>query len=165
LDFNISFIPREENVMDDSLVVSTGNFKVPLPPKLRYDLEVKYMPFIPNNVKHWKVFEDDLEIKIFLEAVDEFFALHIDQDPDFDIDPHAGIFLNKIVDHHIVPLPRNHIPKGLVPLERLFHLNDLELKGKISNDNPDVAECNIGTEEDPKFVKLSKILSKEQRTE
>jgi hypothetical protein len=78
LAFNISFIPREENAVAESLVVSTSNFKVPLPPKLKYDIEVKYKPSIPNNVKHWKVFEDDLEIKIFLEVFDEFFALHID---------------------------------------------------------------------------------------
>ena len=68
--------------MDDSLVVSTSNFRVPLPPKLRYDVEVRYRPSIPDNVKHWKVFEDDLEIKRFLETVDDFSALHIDQDID-----------------------------------------------------------------------------------
>jgi hypothetical protein len=68
--------------MADSLVVSASNFRVPLPPKLRYDVEVKYRPSIPDNVKHWKVFEDDHEIKRFLETVDEFSALHIDQDPD-----------------------------------------------------------------------------------
>jgi hypothetical protein len=102
LVFNISFVPREENVMVDSLVVSTSNFKVPLPPKLRYDVEIKYRPSIANNVKHWKVFEDDIEIKRFLENVHEFFALHIDQDPDSKIKPHVDDFMNKIVDHHIV---------------------------------------------------------------
>jgi hypothetical protein len=70
--FNISFIPREENGMADSLAVSTSNFRVPLPPKLRYDVEVKYRPSIPDNIKHWKLFEYDLEIKRFLETVDEF---------------------------------------------------------------------------------------------
>jgi hypothetical protein len=64
--------------MVDSLVVSTSIFRVPLPPKLKYDVEVKYRPSIPNNIKHWKVFEDDLEIKIFLDIVGEFYALHID---------------------------------------------------------------------------------------
>jgi hypothetical protein len=57
LDFNISFVPREENAMADSLVVFASNFKIPLPPKLKYDVEVKYRPSIPDNVKHWKVFE------------------------------------------------------------------------------------------------------------
>jgi hypothetical protein len=58
--------------MADSLAISTINFGVPLPPKHMYDVEVRYRPSIPDNVKHWKVFEDDLEIKIFLETVDEF---------------------------------------------------------------------------------------------
>ena len=55
-------------------------------------MEVKYRPSIPDNVKHWKVFEDDLEIKIFLETMDEFFSLHIDQDHDYEKIPHANIF-------------------------------------------------------------------------
>jgi hypothetical protein len=73
--------------------------------------------------------------------------------------------LNKIANHHIVQLPRNHIPKGLVPLERLFDINDVAVKVKGSTDDAEVTECNIGTEEDPKFVKLSSSLSKEQRVE
>jgi ribonuclease HI len=117
LAFNISFIPREENAMADSLAVSASNFRVPLPPKLMYDVEVKFKPSIIDNVKHWKVFEDDLEIKRFLETVEEFSALHIDQDPDSEVNPHDDVFLNKIANHHIVQLPSNHIPKGLVPLK------------------------------------------------
>jgi hypothetical protein len=72
LSFNISSIPREENSMVDSLVVSSSNCRVPLPPKLRYEVELKHRPSIPDNVKHWKVFEDDIEIKRFLKTVDEF---------------------------------------------------------------------------------------------
>jgi hypothetical protein len=165
LAFNISFIPREENSWEDSLVVSTSSFRVTMPPKLRYDVEVKYRPSIPENVKHWKVFEDDLEIKRFLETVGEFFALHIDQDCDYESNPHADAFPNKIYNHHIVQLPRNYIPKGLVPLERLFDRNDVVVKVKGSTDDVDVTECNIGTEKNPKFVKLSSSLSGEQRVE
>jgi ribonuclease HI len=80
LDFNISFVPREENIVADSLVVSESKFKVPFPPKLEYDVKVKYRPCILDNVKHWKVFEDDIEIKKNLETVDEFSNFHIDQD-------------------------------------------------------------------------------------
>ena len=61
-------------------------------------------------------------------------------------------------------MPSNHIPKGLVPLEILFDRNDVAVKGKISNENADMDECNIGTKEDPKFVKLSSNLPREQRT-
>jgi hypothetical protein len=165
LAFNISFIPREENTVVDSLAVSASNFRVPLPPKLRYDIEVKYRPSIPDNVKHWKVFEDDLEIKRFLETVEEFSALHIDQDPNSENEPHTDVFLKKIANHHIVQLPSNHIPKGLVPLERIFDSNDVAVKAKRPIDDAEISECNIGTEENPKFVKLSSSLSREQRSE
>jgi hypothetical protein len=109
------------------------------------------------------VFEDDLEIKIFLEMVDEFSALHIDQDFNSEIHPHPDVFLNKICDHHIVQLPNNHIPKDLVPLEILFERNHLAIKGKVPNEDVDVAKCNIGTEGNPNFFKLSNSFSKEQR--
>jgi ribonuclease HI len=165
LSFNISFVPREENTMVDSLVVSTSNFKIPFPPKLKYDVEVKYRPSIPDNVKHWKAFEDDIEIKIIIEKVDDFSALHIDQDHDTKNISHADIFLNKIVDHHIVQLPSHHIPKGLVPLESLFDRNDVVVKVRGSTENHGVTECNLGTEEDPKYIKLSSSFSKEQRDE
>jgi hypothetical protein len=165
LAFNISFILREENTVVDSLVVLASNFRIPLPPNLRYDVEVTYRLSIPDNVKHWKVFEDDLEIKIFLETVEEFSALHIDQDQDSANSPHANEFLSKIVDHHIVQLPSNHIPKGLVPLERIFDNNDVAVKAKRPIDDAEISECNIGTEKDPKFVKLSSNLSREKRAE
>jgi hypothetical protein len=48
------------------------------------------------------VFEDDHEIKRFLETIDEFSALQVDQDPDAEINPHDDAFLNKIDNHHIV---------------------------------------------------------------
>jgi hypothetical protein len=165
LAFNIFFIPRRENTMDDSFVVSTSHFRIPLPPKLKYDIEVKYRPSIPDNVKNWMVFEDDLEIIKFLESVDEFYALHIDQYHDSESNPDADVFLNKIDNHHIVQLPRNHIPKGLVPLEIFFDGNDVEIKFKDSTNDVDISECNIGTKKDPKFVKLSSNLSREQRDE
>jgi hypothetical protein len=165
LALNISFISREENAVADSLAVSMNNFKVPLPPKLIYDIEVKYKPSIPDNVKHWKVFEDDLEIKRFVEVVDEFSTLHIDQDHDSESNTHDDVFLEKISNHHIVQLPSNRIPKGLVPLERIFDNNDVAVKAKKPVDEVDISECNIGTEEDPNHVKLSSSLSKEQRAE
>jgi hypothetical protein len=73
--------------------------------------------------------------------------------------------MNKIANHHIVQLPRNHIPKGLVPLERMFDRNDVVVKVEGSTKESGVNECNLKTEEDPKWVKLSGTLSKEQRVE
>jgi hypothetical protein len=152
-------------MLADSLVVSASQFSIPLPPKFKYDVEIRYSPSVLDNIKHWKVFEDDLEIKKFLESVDEFSMLNIGQDHDLEGDYHPEVFLNKIVNHHIVQLPSNHIPKGLVPLEILFDGSDVVVKGKVSNGDVDVTECNIGTEEEPKFIKLSGSLTKDQRTE
>jgi hypothetical protein len=75
------------------------------------------------------------------------------------------VFIKKIDNHHIVQLPRNHIPKGLVPLERIFDSNDVAVKSIRSIDDADISECNIGTKENPKFVKLSRSLSREKRAE
>jgi hypothetical protein len=77
-EYDISFISREENSMDDSLAVLASHYRIPIPPKIKYDVKFKYRPSIPDNVKYWKVFEDDLELKKFIEFVDEFVALHID---------------------------------------------------------------------------------------
>jgi hypothetical protein len=96
LAFNISFVPREDNSVADSLAILASNFKVPFPPKLKYVVEIKYRPSIPKNVKHWKVFEDDMENFFFLETVDEFSDMHIDQDQDFKESPHTDVFINQI---------------------------------------------------------------------
>ena len=64
----------------DSLAVSASLFFPPLPPKLSYDVQVKYRPSLPDNVKFWKVFENDDELSKFLQLVDEFSDIHIDQE-------------------------------------------------------------------------------------
>jgi hypothetical protein len=163
--FNISFIRREENIVANSLATSVSIFKVPFPPKLRYDVEVKYRPSIPDNVKHWKVFEDDLEINKFLEVVEEFSEMHIDQDVFSEEELDGGNFLNKIAGRDFVQLPSNHIPRGLVPLERIFDRNDVSVKGKVSKEDAGTIQCNIRTKSKPKYVKLSRILTEEQRSE
>jgi ribonuclease HI len=165
LAFNISFIPREENASADFLAVTASFLEVPTLPTVRSDVEIKYRPSVPDNVKHWKVFEDDQEIEKFLQSVDDFSSFHIDEDPDIEEEPdhHPGEFLNKITDHQIIQLPSNHILKGLIPLERFFYGNDVAVKGRISGDDANMTECNIGTPEEPKLVKLSRSLTEEQR--
>ena len=55
-------------------------------------------------------------------------------------------------------MKRNVLPRGLVPLEDLFDSNDVAKKPKIEAHGQDVEDCNIGTEEKPRMVKLSKSL-------
>ena len=49
-------------------------------------------------------------------------------------------------------------PKGLAPLEELFDFNDVARKPKLEPVETEVEDCNIGSEEKPKMIKLSKTL-------
>jgi hypothetical protein len=96
----------------------------------------------------------------------EFENLNIDDEYcDDEVDATAftkeGYFDNQIAGRDIVQLKRNIIPKGLVPLEKLFDNNDVARSPKITVNEGDVEDCNIGTSEDPKIIKLSRNLSPE----
>lgn len=78
--FCISYIPRVKNQLADSLAVSASMFIHPMPPKLVYEVQIKYRPSLPDNVQYWKVFEDDDEVNRFLQVIDEFSEMQIDQE-------------------------------------------------------------------------------------
>ena len=61
--FNISFIPRDHNQIVDSLALAATHFRIPKQNHLKHPIEVRYRPSVPDNIKHWRVFEDDIEIK------------------------------------------------------------------------------------------------------
>lgn len=58
----------------------------------------------------------------------------------------------------MLQLKDNLFPKGLTPLEDLFDFNDVAKKPKIEPAGVGVEECNIGIEESPNIIKLSKSL-------
>jgi hypothetical protein len=126
---------------------------------LKYEVEVRYKPCILDDVKHCRVLEEYSEIKSFIEAIDDFSSIHIDQDED----NHNLNFYNMIVGHKILQLPINHIPKGLVPLERIFNHNDVPVKLPDLEKEVEVIDCNLGTTANPKHVKLSKFMSAKYR--
>ena len=78
LYFNIHAIPRLHNQQADSLAKDASNLIPPTVLKLKYHIDMRHKPSIPDNVHYWKIFEDDEQIKQFLEMVDEFFETHID---------------------------------------------------------------------------------------
>eukprot|EP00253_Pinus_taeda_P033660 PITA_33660 len=47
-NFCISYIPRVQNKLVDSLVVSASMFIPPMPPKLVYEVQMKYRPSLPD---------------------------------------------------------------------------------------------------------------------
>jgi hypothetical protein len=67
-------------------------------------------------------------------------------------------FRNRIIGKDIMQLKNNVIPKALVPLEKLFDNNDGPRSPEIAANDGDVEYCNIGTQENPKIIKLSKKL-------
>ena len=76
--FNITYIPRDHNQTADSLALAATHFRIPKTTQLRYPIEIRYRPSVPDNVKQWRVFEDDIEIKRFLDITHEFSNSMID---------------------------------------------------------------------------------------
>ena len=58
----------------------------------------------------------------------------------------------------IIQLKNNFIPRGVIPLEKLFDQNDVAKNPKVKPIDDAIEDKNIGTEENPKIVKLSKKL-------
>ena len=71
--FSIEFIPRSQNTKADSLAVLASLL---LPhPKFKsdiYRIEMIYRPRVLDNVNHWQVFNDDAQLKEFIECTGNF---------------------------------------------------------------------------------------------
>jgi len=163
--FCISYIPRAKNHLADSLTVSASMFIPPMPPRLVYTVQIKNRPSLPDNVQHWKVFEDYDEVNRFLQVIDEFSEMQIDQENETLEEGPQPKLRNKIDQDNIVQLPSNHIPKGLVPLETLFDQNDVPYKVSQKEDQSAVHRHNIGSPDHPKYINLSTHLFAAQSSE
>jgi hypothetical protein len=163
--FDISYVPKAMNHLVDSLVVSASMFIPPMPPRLNYEIQVKYRPSLPDNIKYWKVFEDDDELSRFLQVVDEFSDMHIDQKNQNVEESKKPKLKRKMGQHDIVQLPNNYIPQGLVPLEKLFDHNDVPYKPAKKEKDHVVHEHNIGSQNHPKFINISVELTADQKYE
>ena len=83
-EHTIQVIPRYENLVADSLAVAAGKFETPIAGKKEYQVEIVNRPSIPDNSKYWQVFEDDMQIRRFLELSEEFVNTPIDTENDND---------------------------------------------------------------------------------
>ena len=79
-EHTIWLIPREWNNIVDSLANSASLLKIGIYPNKRYEIQVKHRPSILDNVKNWQVFEDNHQIKRFLENEEEFVNTQIDEE-------------------------------------------------------------------------------------
>jgi ribonuclease HI len=148
---SIEAIPREENHVADALAVSASTLQPcegPLHDQCK--MEVLFRPSIPDNLEHWQVFEDDDQIIRFMENSKEFTGTQID-------------FLAESMDLEVINLQNNTLPKGCIPLEDLFDRHDV-FKGRRNNKQvEDALEFNIGTEIDPRTIKIGKGTTERER--
>jgi hypothetical protein len=150
---SIEAVPREEKYAADALVVSVSTLQ-PCEGPLQnlWKMEVLFRPSIPNNLEHWQVFEDDNQILRFMENSREFTDSQVN-------------FLAESMDLEVVNLQNNTLPKGCIPLEQLFDRHDI-YKGKSPKQQTNkVLEFNIGTEIDPRMVKIGEGTTEEERNE
>ena len=133
-------------------------------------------PSIPDNTKYWQVFEDDMHIKRFLELSGEFVNTQIEKESvdsenfqDVDEDEEGVAKTKKLKGlvggKDIVQLKSNYIPRGLILLENLFDQNDVVIDPKVKPAENVVEDKNIGTEENPGIIKLSKKLPAKEKDE
>jgi hypothetical protein len=116
------------------------------------------------------VFGNDDQIENFLQCKNDFECTNIDLENEdenvnnskFEIDSvntvDSGELGDDEMDVNVLQLKINVLPRGLVPLEDLFDSNNVAKKPKIEAHGQEVEDYNIGTEEKPRMVKLSKSL-------
>ena len=79
-EYKIFVIPRNQNIIVDAYASATSTFTIPIHPNKKYIIEVTHRPEVPNNVKYWKVFEDDDHIESFLTLSNGFENIAIDEE-------------------------------------------------------------------------------------
>ena len=71
--------------------------------------------------------------------------------------------MNNLYGKEILQLKGNSIPRGLVPLEKFFDPNSVAREPQLVPSCKDVEDVNIGTEEQPKIIKIARTLSPESK--
>lgn len=130
IEHKLLAIPRGHNRKVDSLAIVVSTFKIPLETSIKYEVDLINRPFVSDNIENWQVFDDDKKIERFLCMQEEFVDVKIDES---GAGPEAILpeLLNQIGGREILQLKNNCIPKGLVPLEKLFDNNDVAHQPKM----------------------------------
>jgi hypothetical protein len=100
-----------------------------------------------------------------LKTIEEFSNISIDQDDENgEAEIHAAeVLQDTITGHKIIELKTNHLPKGLVPLERFFDHNDVSRKVVIQTKETNVVDYDISPDANPRLVKISRKLSQKHK--
>ena len=116
-------------------------------------LEIKFRPYVPDNVEHWQVFKDDEQILKFINNIDEFSNFKAnEQEQGKEYQEEGNQF-------------DNPVPHGFVALENIFDRQDRR-KNNIDQIKPgDYIEANIVSENEPKMIKIGKGTSEKERND
>ena len=86
-----------------------------------------------------------------MQMSDEFENVQIDEENMFEemeapvLPSKSEDFQNFIEGKEILQLKNNTIPKGLIPLGEFFDNNDVSQNPKVTPNEVEVEDCNIGT--------------------
>jgi len=151
-DYTLTCVPRAQNFIADSLATTESNLKILMNSNNKFEIHVKHLLVVPDNLRYWQVFQDDEEIKEFLQNEGKYKDTSIDGEQD------DGELDKEVNQMEVLQLKDNVIHKGLIPLEELFDQDDVACKPSLMPTEKGVEDVNIGTAENPKMVKLSKAL-------
>jgi ribonuclease HI len=145
-------IPREMNSKAYSLVVAASTFQ-PIDELMNGHgkMKVIFRPAIPDNLDHWQVFSDDKQILRFMNNLQEFSGFKVG----YKEEGHEYIEDDEPKE--------NPIPKGLINLEQIFDRHDKYKKKDETIKLGDYIEINIGSDQDPKMIKIGKDTSEKER--
>jgi hypothetical protein len=116
-------------------------------------VEVIFRPSVPNNMDHWQVFDDDKQMVKFLLHIHEFSDLNISMKEE-------GCNYTKNDDEVKAP------PKRVASSKRDFDRQDgHKQKDESKKKQCDYLEVNIGTNEEPRLIKVGKTTPIEERNE
>lgn len=167
-----------------SLATFASTCKFPFQPNHQYTAKIIHRHIIPENLKYLQIFSQDSQIYDFMNNEGEFQNCKIDTDYTrydniesnidinlFDVAKPTkftrveiysleNVEIEEIMnnDPEILNFKNNVFLIGLVPLEYLFDSNDVARKTKMEPLRADIEEVNIGIEDKPKLIKISKAL-------
>ena len=145
-------IPRDQNSMAYKLVVAASTLE-PSEELLNgnENLEINFIPSVPDNVEHWQVFQNDGQILRFIHNVKEFSNFKVNfQEEGKEYQGEGNQF-------------DNPVPRGLVSLEQMFDRQDRCKVKKYSLKPGDYIEVNIGNDKNPKLIKIGKGTNEKEK--
>jgi len=78
LETQLAKIPRKHNFHAHSLATFASTCKLWFEPNHHFTTKIKHRPTVHNNVKYWKVFDNDTQINNFMTLKEEFSSTNID---------------------------------------------------------------------------------------